>query len=251
MGKFFHLPTLFLKRNASTILTFIGAGGVIATSVMAVKATPKALKLLECAKEQKGEELTTLEKIQVAGPAYIPAAVTGASTIACIFGANVLNKRNQAALVSAYALLDSTYKKYRAKVDELYGENSDKRVIEELAKDDLDEEYCASRNGLQLFYDTTSMRYFESTVEDVQMAEFELNKRLLSTGYAALNHFYGLLDVPSVDYGDRVGWTTYARGWQDGCLRIDFDHHKVILDDGLECYMLYILTEPSMEYLEY
>ena len=99
MGKFLQLPK-FLTRNASTILTFIGAGGVIATSVIAVKATPGALKLLERAKEEKGEDLTTLEKVKVAGPAYIPAVVTGASTIACIFGANVLNKRNQASLMS-------------------------------------------------------------------------------------------------------------------------------------------------------
>ena len=177
--------------------------------------------------------------------------MTGATTIACIFGANILNKRNQASLASAYALLDSTYKKYRAKVDELYGEGADKKVIEEVAKDDFDEEYTRPNNGLQLFYDTTSMRYFESTIEEVQQAEFDLNKRLIATGYASLNHFYGLLNVPFVEYGHRVGWTTYTRGWQDGCCRIDFDHQKVMLDDGLECYLLYILTDPSMEYLDY
>ena len=82
---------LFLKRNSSTILTCIGAAGVIATSVLAVKATPKAMALLEQSEEEKGEKLTNMEKVQVAGPAYIPAAIVGASTIACIFGANVLS----------------------------------------------------------------------------------------------------------------------------------------------------------------
>lgn len=250
MGKFLHLSTLFLKRNASTILTCIGAGGVIATSVIAVKATPKALKLLECAREEKGEDLTTLEKVKIAGPAYIPAAVTGATTIACIFGANVLNKRNQASLVSAYALLDSSYKKYRAKVDELYGEGADKKVVEEMAKDEFDED-ISTDSELQLFYDTNSMRYFESTITDVEQAEMDINKRLLATGYASLNHLYRLLNIPTVDYGDRVGWTTYARGWQDGCFQIIFEHQKVILEDGLECYLLHLVTEPSMEYLDY
>ena len=251
MGNFFQLSKLFLNRNAPTILTFIGAGGVIATSVMAVTATPKALKLLERAREEKGEDLTVLETVKVAGPMYIPAAVTGASTIACIFGANVLNKRNQASLVSAYALLDSTYKKYRAKAIELYGEEGDKKIVEEVAKDELVEADIHPSTQLQLFYDTTSMRYFESTIEDVQRAEFDLNARLLATGYASLNHLYGLLDIPQVDYGNRVGWTTYTRGWQDGCCRIDFDHRKILLDDGLECYLLEIVTEPSMEYLDY
>ena len=40
-----------------------------------VKATPKALSLLEQAKEEKGEELTKLETVKIAGPAYIPSIV--------------------------------------------------------------------------------------------------------------------------------------------------------------------------------
>ena len=46
----------FIKQNASTILTCIGATGVVATAVMVAKETPKALSLLEDAKEKKGED---------------------------------------------------------------------------------------------------------------------------------------------------------------------------------------------------
>ena len=46
----------YLRRNSSTILTVVGAIGVGATAVTAVKDTPKALRLLESAKEEKGEE---------------------------------------------------------------------------------------------------------------------------------------------------------------------------------------------------
>ena len=126
---------LFLKRNSSTILTCIGAAGVIATSVLAVKATPKAMALLEQSEEEKGEKLTNMEKVQVAGPAYIPAAIVGASTIACIFGANALSKKTQASLMSAYALLDSSYKQYKNKVKELFGEDSDRNIRKGMAKD--------------------------------------------------------------------------------------------------------------------
>ena len=112
---------VFWKRNGSTILTCAGAVGLVTTSVMAVKATPKALKKIEEAKEEKGEELTNLETIRVAGPTYIPTVLVGVSTIACIFGANVLNKRNQAALASAYALLDTSFKEYKGKLKEIYG----------------------------------------------------------------------------------------------------------------------------------
>ena len=116
MNKLVNKSKRFINRNASTILTCLGSIGVIATSVIAVKATPKALKLLETAKEEKGEELTSFEVIRTAGTIYIPAIITGGSTIACIFGANVLNKRSQAALMSAYALLDNSYKDYKKKV---------------------------------------------------------------------------------------------------------------------------------------
>ena len=49
---------LFVKRNASTILTGLGSIGVVATTITSVKAIPKALRLIEEAKQEKGEELT-------------------------------------------------------------------------------------------------------------------------------------------------------------------------------------------------
>ena len=81
----------FFKKNSSTILTCMGVAGVVGTAVMAVKATPKALELIEDAKKEKGEDLTKLQTIVVAAPAYIPSALIGVGTIACIIGSNVLN----------------------------------------------------------------------------------------------------------------------------------------------------------------
>lgn len=48
----------FWHRNAATVLTCLGGIGVVATSVMAIKATPKALKKIEEAKQEKGEDLS-------------------------------------------------------------------------------------------------------------------------------------------------------------------------------------------------
>ena len=105
-----------MKGNRSpTILTCIGAVGTIATAIFTARATPKALQLLEEAENKKGEKLTALEKVRVAAPPYIPAALTCMASIACIFGANELNKRRQATLMSAYTLLNDAYYKYRHK----------------------------------------------------------------------------------------------------------------------------------------
>ena len=109
----------FVKRNASTILSVLGVAGVIATTVTAVKATPKAMEFVKKAEKEKGEKLSKWEKVNVAGVAYIPTALVGTATIACILGANLVSRRQQATLMSAYALLDRSYKEYKNKANEL------------------------------------------------------------------------------------------------------------------------------------
>lgn len=242
---------LFLKRNASTILTSVGAVGVVATSVMAVKATPKALMLIENAAEEKGEDLTKLEIVQVAGPAYIPSFALGVATITCIFSANVLNKRQQAAITSAYGLLSTSYHEYRDKVKELYGADADSQVKEEIAKDKYDENEVPKSDGKQLFYDDYSGRYFESTMEDVLNAEYYINRDLSLRDYATINEFYEYLNIDPIESGDELGWSSgmnFDYYWQSW---IDFTHCKTIMDDGRECYIISIFGEPTLGWEEY
>lgn len=252
MNKLLQHSKLFIKRNASTILTCAGGAGVVATAVMAVKATPKAMTLLENAKKEKGEELTKMEVVKVAGPSYIPAVITGVSTIACIFGANVLSKRQQAAIVSAYALLDNTYKDYQKKVEELYGEDANDTVKAEIAKDKyVEEEIELQDDNKQLFYDEFSGRYFESTTEDVIKAEYNLNRKLADWYGVYLNEFYEMLGIEPVDYGDHLGWNSaevYDTQWSNW---IDFNHKKVTMDDGLECYILSWSVDPTFGFEDY
>lgn len=251
MGTFLNHSEMFLKRNASTILTCVGSVGVVVTSVMAVKATPKALELLEEAKQRKGEKLTKLEVVKTAGPVYIPAALVGVSTIACVFGANVLNKRHQAAITSAYALLDNSYKEYRNKVEELYGEDADDRVTEEIVKDKYDNEDLKVSDDKQLFYDEFSERYFEATMEKVLMAEYELNRQLAMNFGVYLNEFYELLGIDTKDYGDYLGWSTYELSEAYWYSWVEFTHKKVVMDDGLECTIIIMNMEPTFDFENY
>ena len=96
-----------LYRSSPTILTVVASVGVIVTTITAVRATPKAIKLLKEAEEEKGENLTKVEIIRVAGPSYIPSTLLGISTIVCIFGANALNQKKQTSLMSAYGYAES------------------------------------------------------------------------------------------------------------------------------------------------
>ncbi len=68
---------LFLKRNSTNILTCIGCMGMIATTISAIKATSKAIKLIEKAEERKGETLTPWEKTKVIHQVYIPTVTLG------------------------------------------------------------------------------------------------------------------------------------------------------------------------------
>lgn len=155
------------KSTMSTILTCLSGIGVVATAVLAVKATPKAVRLCEDLREKKEDEPTKLEYVKTAWKCYIPAAAVGVSTIACMFGANVLNKRGQAALMSAYALMDSSYKGYKKKVKELYGDDADAQVKTEIAKDNYDESEASEDEESELFFDFATLRYFRAPMSEV------------------------------------------------------------------------------------
>ena len=252
MNKLLHRSKLFVEHNAPTILTIVGGIGVVATAVLAAKETPKALEVLRAAEEKKGEKLTKTEKVVNAAPAYIPAIITGAATIACIFGANTLNKQQQAALMSAYALLDNSYKEYKKTVDELYGEEAGAQVRAEIAKDHVNEtDISEEDDGKQLFFDDYSGRYFRATIEQVQKAEYNLNRTLFMYDCVTLNEFYKDLGIDPIESGWVTGWAkaiNQERHWQDWG---DFIHDKVTLDDGLECYIIKMHGEPTIFFENY
>lgn len=251
---------LFAKRNAPLFLTCLGSMGVVATTITAVKATPKALQLIEEAKTEKGETLTKWETVKVAAPKYIPTVLMGTATLACIFGANALNKRQQASLISAYALLDESYKKYRRKVVELYGEETHKEIVDALAIEKAKEVGITAESICMntcltsdeacgdpvLFYDEWSHRYFESTIEQVIAAQYHINRNLVLRGYVTLNELYEFLGLESTDYGNTVGWTV-----EDEFYWIDFHNRKVLIDDDIECYIIETPWGPSPDFLEY
>lgn len=245
---------MFLKRNSSTILTCAGAVGVVATAITAATATPKAMKILQNAREEKGEDLTKLEAFVAAAPAYIPTVAIGASTITCIFGANVLNKRQQAAITSAYALVDNSYKKYRTKLQALYGEEADVQIREAIVKDECKDidvwaPGCGSidRKGEKRLFEFNG-RYFESTMESVINAEYHFNRNFSLRGCASLNEFYEFLGLSKTEEGDILGWSCgqLIEDWETTW--IDFDHRPITLEGGVECFMIENLIDPILDY---
>lgn len=252
----------YLRTASPTLLSCLGAVGVIATSVLAVKATPKAIRKIrnDSCVNHNGEPdaCTKMEAFQSAWTCYIPAVVTGASTIICIFGANVLNKHQQAAISSAYALLNSSYQEYKDKLKALYGEEAHQKIVDSIVKEKCKDVYLSSMglcsnssldfeehdpDDIRLFYDTFSERYFESTVNRVIQAEYHLNRNFTFSGHLPVNDFYEFLGLDPMAGGDEIGWN-----WDDGLYWIDFNHHKTVLDDGLEVCVIDMEWTPTTDW---
>lgn len=245
-----HKSLLYLKRGSPTILSCIGAAGVVATTVSAVKATPKALMIIrhDSRKNHDGDPYayTILEAVQSAWRCYIPTAVIGLSTIACILGANALNKRQQAAITSAYILLDNAYKEYKNKTKAMFGEDSDTLVRKGIVRDISINRPVQTSGEDQLFYEYHYGEFFERSREEVLSAEYRFNMIFTSRGYANLNDFYELLNLPKSDVGDTLGWRLDRD--INSCSWVDFEHEFVELEDGMECFIINLTTPPSIDY---
>lgn len=246
-------PTNWLRRSSPTILCCIATAGVIGTAITAARATPKALEKLKKAKNEKGD-LTKAETILVIAPNYIPTAVIGIGTVVCIFGANVLTRKNQAALISAYTLAEQSFKEYKDKLRELYGDEVCQNVEQAIIKEHCRDIYISAGGLLgdstlitetdvlemkRTFYDSFSNRCFESTLPRVMNAEYHLNRNYSLGASVMVNDFYEFLGLDPISGGNVLGWDMAG-----GLSWIDFDHHTETLDDGMEVIVIDMVYEP-------
>ena len=87
---------------------------------------------------------------------------------------------------------------------------------------------------------------FESTIEKVIQAEYHLNRNFMFAGVIPLNDFYEFLGLEKTELGDAVGWSSC----NGDIYWIDFNHHRLTLDDGMEIYVIDMVFEPTAEWME-
>jgi hypothetical protein len=221
---------------------------MVTTTVLAVTATPKALMLLEEKKEEECvDKLTPLQTVKTAWKCYIPAAITGVLSAACMIGANSENLRRNAALATAYSLSETALKEYQEKVIETIGEKKEKSIREAIAKDRLErdpvtaKEVVITETGTTLCYDVLSGRYFKSDRVKIDKAINELNRRMLIHGYISLNEFYDEIGLGTTRLGDDIGWRT-DRGF------IEPDYSYSGATDGTPCLVIGFSVAPKRDY---
>lgn len=233
------------KKHIPTIFSLVGAIGVIVTAALTAKETPKALEIIE----SMDENATKLDVVKETWKCYLPAALTGAATIICIFGANGMNQKQKAALISAYTLLNEAYREYQAKAKEVFGEDAETKIRTAIAKEHFDGSDISK--DLPLFYDECSGRYFNATMEDVIIAEYELNRIFAIHGWASVNDWYDLIGVDCERNEDEfIGWSEEAAE-NFTCKWIEFEHDSVTMDDGLECCIIHTPHPPTADFMNY
>lgn len=256
LTKGFYKATKYINTNSANILTGLGIAGVATTAIMGIKSTPKALRILDEKEEYKlevyNEPLTTFEKLLSVTPVYFPTILMGAATMSCIYGANHINKQQQAILTGAYSYLNTCYNDYKNKVKELYGEDADSKVKQEIAKDEYIKRYSdKSTPTKNLYYDEYSQRYFEMEPDKLTESLYEINKMYNLTGEMKLNDVYEYLDLEPTDYGETVGWAA-TKDWEcNGFSWIDIHPEPIDMPDNLECYALKFNVGPSDDYIQW
>lgn len=201
----------YLEKNSPLLLTGCAVVGVVTTTVLTIKATPEAMKIIE-EEKQKKEEITKVEVVKLTWQCYIPTAIMGGITIACMVGATSINLKRNAAIVALYSLSKDNLKEYQEKVKEFVGDKKAEEIKDEIMKDRIEynpyntEQVIQTGKGNTLCYDSFSGRYFTNDIENIRRIVNDLNWTMLSDMRVSLNDFYYALGLGPVKMGDDYGW---------------------------------------------
>lgn len=256
MTKIFKGFTHSLSKHSPEILTGVGIAGMITTSILVAKATPKALQLIEDAEYQKNidhehvdeiEKLTPIEVVRAAWKPYIPAAITCVTSIACLIGASSVHVKRNAALATVYKISETAINEYKEKVVETIGEKKEQVIREKIHEDRMKKdpvgksEIILTEKGNTLCYDSISGRYFKSDIDKIKRAENELNKRMLDDMYISLNELYDELGLGNTSIGDLLGWNL-----DQGLIEIHFSSQ--LAEDGTPCVVIDYNNAPKYDF---
>ena len=240
-----------VKKHSPEILIVAGIAGVVTSAVMACKATTKVNDVLaetkeninkvhdvmadkgisekEYSKEDSARDLAIIygkacvKLAKLYGPAV---ALGGLSLTAIVCSNNILRKRN-VALAAAYTAIDTSYKQYRSRVIEKFGENVDREMkygikavqIEEKTVDENGKKKTVKKtvevvnpydySDYARFFDVGNPNWEKDSEYNLMFLKRQqayANDKLKANGYLFLNEVYDMLGIPKSKAGQVVGW---------------------------------------------
>ena len=254
MTAFFKRAQKSVVKHAPEILTGVGIAGMVATTVLAVKATPTALELIEAKKKEENvDSLTPVEVVKTTWKCYVPAAITGVAAVSCVIGSCSVSARRSALLATACKLSETALTEYQEKVVETIGKKQEKVVREKLDKAAVENNPVSKNNviitkkGDTMCMDGYSKRYFKSDIDEVEKAINRLNGYLVRDGEVCLNDFYDELGLDHSEIGENLGWNVNRVGRD----LIELEKSYTGTEDGTPCMVINLYPRPEWGYDEY
>lgn len=237
-----------VEKHTPEILMGFGIAGMLSTTILAVKATPKAIKLIEEKKEETGKDkLSVVDTVKTTWKCYIPAAIIATVSTGCLIGSSKVSLKRNAVLATAYKIAENTHKEYRDKVIETIGEKKEQLIKDKVAKHKVEKnpvgncEVIITDMGNTLCYDTISGRYFKTDINKIKKLENELNLRLRNENYISLNDFYDGVGLERIKLGDELGWNI-DKGY------IEFEFSSQLAEYDQPCLVISYSIAPKYEY---
>lgn len=242
-----------LKKHSPEILVVAGIAGTVVSAVLACKATTKVAEILDETEGTldtihdgmetgaiNGQEYTTEDgkKDTVVVYAqtgmklaklYGPAIILGTLSITSILASNNILRKRNVALGAAYAAIDKSFKEYRGRVIERFGEQVDTELkygikakkFEEIEVDPetgkekkVKKTVMVADPNLQsdyaVYFDSKSRNYETNPDYNRMFLKAQqafANDKLQTRGHLFLNEVLDDLDLPRTPAGQIVGWT--------------------------------------------
>lgn len=240
-----------LKKHSPEILATVGVVGVVASAVMACKATTKVSSIMEktqedieaihnCAADESLVEEYSQDDVKKdltivyaqtglkLAKLYAPSVMLGALSITSILASNNILRKRNVALAAAYATVDKSFKEYRNRVVERFGQEIDRELkynikakkFEETVIDEGSGKEKKVKNTVNVaelnmgseyarFFDEGSSYWEKDSEYNLMFLRAQqnyANDKLKANGYLFLNDVYEMLDIPRTKAGQMVGW---------------------------------------------
>ena len=232
-----------VSEKSPEILIGLGLAGMLTSTVLAVKATPKALAILE----EEDRELSKIDKFKLTWKYYAPAAIGYCTSAACILGAHSVNAKRNAVLAGAYKISENALLEYRDKVVETLGEEKEKEILDSIAEDRVQQGpkqangVLVAGKGDTLCYDMYSGRYFNSDMDSINRVLNEINYKLMQDNIMSVNDFYDAIGLNPISTGYDVGWNV-----DEGLIRLYFS--STLTEDGQPCLAMHFDNLPRYDF---
>ena len=283
---------LILKKYEPEILVVTGAIGAVGSTVLACRATLKVSEVLDehkdtintihdaASNEELKEEYTHEdEKKDVAltyfqtgvkiAKLYAPSVILGTLSLGAMFASNNMLKKRNVALATAYAAIDKSFKEYRGRVVDKYGEEVDKELrygtrSEKIKVTEVDPETGEEKtvkkevkvadpnlkSDYAMYFNRQTSAYYDAcydyNLSMLRATESYFTTLLQTRGHVTLNEVLNHIGIASTKAGMVVGWY-YDKKNPDSDDQIDLRIQEIYLDNHDGTYEKTIVIDPNVQ----